>query len=183
MSNIGSLYEILRIPALNIETDTIELSVQIFLWDSVLLSSTNYMLNYFALYPASIYKADMICSSSGAHEDPYDLVMRRAANIKVTIVPDSGDISYLSVWWGIYNVLTSVVILEEIKQTFELYHKLNLIILPYSSQSSIFPFHSSNEIVMFIFGNLHIGYENVPIGNRIAEIKSFGEACVFDTKG
>ena len=47
----------------------------------------------------------------------------------------------------------------------------------------MFPFHSSNEIVMFIFGNLHIGYENVPIGNRIAEIKSFGEACVFDTKG
>lgn len=33
----------------------------------------------------------MICSSSGVQEDPYDSVMRRSANIKVRIVPDSGN--------------------------------------------------------------------------------------------
>lgn len=32
----------------------------------------------------------MICSGARVREDPYDLVMRKADAVKVTIVPNSG---------------------------------------------------------------------------------------------
>ena len=32
-----------------------------------------------------------MCSGSKEQEDPYDSVMRRAANIEMTIIPDSGN--------------------------------------------------------------------------------------------
>ena len=63
-------------------------------------------------------KADMICSSSGVQEDPYDLVMRRAADIKVTIVPDSGSDNYgLYHFWHIIMIYyTNVMSMLESKR-------------------------------------------------------------------